>query len=155
MDQLLLPLMLAGVFGLLIYSSNRTRKRTAKAAEELKANLVPGQSVMTGSGLFGTVVSVDDEAVVLETSPGVESRWLLAAIAKLVDPPADDDDGEYEDDDEYEDDEYDDEYEDDEDEDEDEDGAEEDDAAAELEVDVPDDASSLTTDPGEDDAPRR
>ncbi|WP_372594537.1 preprotein translocase subunit YajC [Actinotalea sp.] len=152
MDQLLLPLMLAGVFGLLIYSSNRTRKRQAKAAQELKENLVPGRQVMTGSGLFGTVVSVDEEAVVLETSPGIESRWLLAAVAKIVEPPVDADD-EFEDDEEYEDDEYEDEYEDDE-EYEDEDGADAE-TSDELEVDVPDDASSLTTDPGEDDAPRR
>lgn len=141
MDQFLLPAMLAAVFGLLLYSSSRTRKRNQAAAAELKANLVPGQRVMTGSGLFATVVSVDDEAVVLESSPGVTSRWVLAAVAKLVDPPVpgdDEDDEGTEYDDEYDDDEYED----------------DDETDDELELDVPDDISSLTTDPGEDDAPR-
>ena len=150
--DLLLLVILGGLFGLLMYSSSRSRKRTQKAAEELKSSLVPGQQVMTGSGLFATVVAVDEEAVTLETSPGVTSRWLLAAVAKLVEPPVAGDDDEY--DDEYDDDEYDDddEYEDD-------DEADDEDAEApvgdELEVDVPDDVSSLTTDPDEDDAPRR
>ncbi len=146
MEQFLLPAMLAGLFGLLLYSSSRTRKRNLAAAAELKANLVPGQQVMTGSGLFATVVSVDDEAVVLETSPGVTSRWLLAAVAKLVDPPVPGDEDDEGEDEEY-DDEYDDEY--------DEDDEYEDDDETADELDVPDDVSSLTTDPGEDDAPRR
>ncbi len=141
MQQLLLPLMLAGLFGLLLYSSSRTRKRNLATAAELKANLVPGREIMTGSGLFATVVEVEEDAVILETSPGVTSRWLLAAISKIVDPPVPGD--------EVLDDEYEDEYDDDEYEDDD------DTADDELELDVPDDVSSLTTDPGEDDAPRR
>ena len=142
MEQLLLPLILAGLFGLLLYSSSRTRRRNLAAAAELKANLVPGQQVMTGSGLFATVVGLEDDAVLLETSPGVTSRWLLAAVSKLVDPPVPgDDDVDDEDDEEYDDEEYEDEYDEDDDDDD--------------EVDVPDDVSSLTTDPGEDDAPRR
>ena len=73
--------------------TSRTRKQQ-KEATAFRANLAPGQDVMTGSGLFGTVVAVEDDVVTLETSPGVTSRWLRPAIAKLVEPPVEEDGGE-------------------------------------------------------------
>ena len=99
-------LMFAGLMILLLwFMSSRSRKQQQKASA-FRDSLAEGQEVMTGSGLFGTVVDVEGDVVTLETSPGVTSRWLKAAIAKLVDPPVEDDDG-Y-DDEEYDDDEYDD-----------------------------------------------
>jgi preprotein translocase subunit YajC len=132
-------LMLAIAFGAMWLMTSRGRKQQ-KAAAAFRDSLAPGQEVMTSSGLFGTVVAIDDDHITLETSPGVTSRWLRQAVSKLVEPPvvADDDatDATDEDDDEY-DDEF--EYEDDA-----ADGDDLDDAADH--VDVPDDASSLTTD---------
>lgn len=123
---------LALAFGAMWLMTNRTRKQQKKAAE-FRNNLAPGQEVMTGSGLFGTIVEVSDETVTIETSPGVTSRWLRPAIAKLVEPPvADDADG-----DEYEDDESPSPF------------------LEDRSPTIPDDASSLTSDPGEDDSPRR
>lgn len=158
MDPSILIIMALAV-GAMWLMTNRTRKQQ-KAAADFRASLTPGQDVMTGSGLFGTIVAVDDDVITLETSPGVTSRWLRPAIAKLVEPPVAADDAN-EDDEEYDEDEYDDEY------DEDLDDADLDaDADADLdedaepveglaEVEIPDDASSLTTDPGEDENPRR
>ena len=102
-------LLFAGLMILLLwFMSSRTRKQQQRATA-FRDNLAEGQEVMTGSGLFGTVVDVEGDVVTLEMSPGVTSRWLKAAIAKLVDPPVEDDGEEYDDDDEYDDDEYDDE----------------------------------------------
>ena len=143
-----LLIILALAFGAMWFMSRKSRLQQ-KAAADFRANLAPGQQVMTGSGLFATIVAVEDDVVTLEASPGVQTRWLRPAIAKLVDPPvAQDDDL---DDDELEDDELeDDELEDDE---------LEDDLAVsdddDTTVDVPDDASSLTTDPDEGATPRR
>lgn len=82
---------LAVAFGAMWLMTSRTRKQQ-KAAADFRANLAPGQEVMTGSGLFATVVDIEDDIVTLETSPGVTSRWLRPAIAKLVEPPVTDDD---------------------------------------------------------------
>lgn len=82
---------LAVAFGAMWLMTSRTRKQQ-KAAADFRANLAPGQEVMTGSGLFATVVDIDDDVVTLETSPGVTSRWLRPAIAKLVEPPVIDED---------------------------------------------------------------
>src|SRR5690606_4645126 len=125
---------------------SKTRKQQRQAAD-FRANLEPGQEVMTGSGMFGVIVEVEGDVVTLETSPGVTSRWLRPAIAKLAETvlPVDEDedaDGELEDDEEYE---YEDELEAGDLADEEADEA--DDEADELAV--PDDASSLTPDQGE------
>jgi preprotein translocase subunit YajC len=88
------PFFLILVFGALLLlwlMSSRTRKQQQMAAR-FRESLAPGQEVMTGSGLFGTIVDVEDDIVTLETSPGVTSRWLRPAIAKLVDPPVVEDD---------------------------------------------------------------
>jgi len=73
-------------FGALWLMSSRTRKQQ-RAASEFRNNLVAGDEVMTGSGLFGTVVDVEDDVITLETSPGgAQTRWIRAAIAKRIDP---------------------------------------------------------------------
>ncbi len=118
-------IILALAFGAMWLMTNRTRKQQRQAAD-FRANLEVGQEVMTGSGLFGTVVDIEDDIITLESTPGNESRWLRAAIAKLVEPPVEEDE-----DDEYDEDESDDEsY-----------GSEEELAADSI--DVPDDLSSM------------
>lgn len=83
MDPFLIVMIV--VLGAMLLMSSRTRKAQKQAAA-FRANLEPGQEVMTASGLFGTVVAVDDDVITLETSPGVTSRWLRPAIGKLVEP---------------------------------------------------------------------
>jgi preprotein translocase subunit YajC len=84
-------------FGAMWLMSSRTRKQQ-RAAAEFRSRLAAGQEVMTGSGMFGTVVEVDDDIITIESAPGNRSRWLRAAIAKVIEPPVEDlqDDGTYE-----------------------------------------------------------
>ena len=134
----LIILVLGG--GMLWFMSRRTRKQQQEAAR-FRDNLEAGQEVMTGSGLFGTVVEVEGDRVTLEIAPGSTSQWLKAAIAKVVEPPLEDEDEELEDGEEPED-----EYE-------DVDGADEIDGEEWEEIEAPDDASSLTSDK-DDETPR-
>ena len=139
MDPSFLIILLFGV-GMLWFMSRRTRKQQQEAAR-FRDNLEAGQEVMTGSGLFGTVVEVEGDRVTLEIAPGSTSQWLKAAIAKVVEPPLEDE--ELEDGEELE----------DEFEDEDDDGADEIDDEEWEEIEAPDDASSLTSDK-DDETPR-
>lgn len=84
-------------FGAMWLMSSRTRKQQ-RAAAEFRSRLAAGQEVMTGSGMFGIVVDVDDDVITIESVPGNRSRWLRAAIAKVIEPPVEDlqDDGTYE-----------------------------------------------------------
>jgi preprotein translocase subunit YajC len=81
-------IILALAFGAMYLMTSRTRKQQ-RAAADFRANLEVGQEVMTGSGLYGTIVDVDGDVITLESMPGSQSRWIRAAIAKLV-PPAED-----------------------------------------------------------------
>ena len=158
LEIFLLPLLLIG----LLWFMGAPQRKMRKEQAALMQSLAPGADVMTHGGLYGTVVEIDDDVVVLETSPGVTMRWAKRAIATVVTPvEAEDADEELDDeyaDDEYADDEYD-EVEDDGEElaDEDTGGEPSEEAADDWEdVEVPDDASSLTSpDDDGDDKPTR
>ena len=78
----LLPILLIGVvFYLLIMRPARNRQR--KQAEMMSA-LAPGTQVMTTAGIYGTLVSIDDENAEIEIAPGVVIRVVKAAIGKVV-----------------------------------------------------------------------
>ncbi len=124
MDYGLIAIM-ALALGAMWLMSSKNRKRQQEVVD-FRANLEPGDEVMTTSGLFGTVVEVDGEVVVLDLGDGVTSRWFKPAISKRAEeviPVLDPVDG----DEEYEDGEY-------------EDGEFEE---YDEDVEVPDDASSL------------
>jgi preprotein translocase subunit YajC len=81
---LLFPVVLVVGFYLLFMRPARMRQR--KAAET-RGNVEPGVEVVTTAGLIATVVSSDDETVTLEIAPGVQSKFLKQAIARVVTPP--------------------------------------------------------------------
>ena len=60
------------ILAVLIFFMFRSSRRRQKQAAELQKQVVPGATVMTNFGVFGTIVSIDEETnkVELETSPG-------------------------------------------------------------------------------------
>jgi preprotein translocase subunit YajC len=81
--NLIFPLLLVGLLGLLFLSQRRRRHAT----QEVQRQLRPGMNVMTTAGLFAEIQSVEDEAVHLEIAPGVVCRFARAAVARVVDEP--------------------------------------------------------------------
>ena len=82
----LLPfLVLIVAFYFLILRPARARQ-SAQAA--VNARLRPGVEVMTTSGLFGTVVEIDGDKLVLEIAEGVRVRFVAAAIGRVIEAPA-------------------------------------------------------------------
>ncbi|WP_433429922.1 preprotein translocase subunit YajC [Nonomuraea sp. CA-141351] len=80
----ILPLiLLVVVFYFLLIRPQRKRQQEAA---QMQNSLTPGARVMTTTGLFGTVVAVENEDVVLEVAPGIETRWVKAAIGRVVTP---------------------------------------------------------------------
>jgi preprotein translocase subunit YajC len=84
MDQyttlILIALMVVAFYFLIMRPQ---RKRQQEVQRTLSA-LTPGQRVMLGSGLFGTVLAVGEKQVVLEISPGTELTVLKQAVARVV-----------------------------------------------------------------------
>ncbi|WGP04590.1 preprotein translocase subunit YajC [Bacillus subtilis] len=80
--DLLIPLALAAL--LIFFLFNSRRKQKARA-EEIKSGLVPGAKVMTTFGVFGTVLSIDEEnnQVTIESGPGTVLRVHRQAIGQI------------------------------------------------------------------------
>ncbi|TQS19147.1 preprotein translocase subunit YajC [Microbispora hainanensis] len=79
-----LPLiLLVVVFYFLLIRPQRKRQQEQV---QMQNSLTPGARVMTTTGLFATVVALQDDDVVLEIAPGVETRWAKAAIGRVITP---------------------------------------------------------------------
>jgi preprotein translocase subunit YajC len=80
----LLPLLLLlAIFYFLIMRPARRRQREAL---QLQSSLHVGQEVLTTSGLYGRIVAVEDDVIVIEPAPGVRTRWAKGAVARVVGP---------------------------------------------------------------------
>jgi preprotein translocase subunit YajC len=73
---------IVGMYFLMI----RPQQRRNRALQEMQSTLGLGSEVMTGSGIYGTVTDVDEEAgtIDLEVSPGVAITFARGAVAKVI-----------------------------------------------------------------------
>jgi len=78
---LIIIIVLFGVFYFVMWRPNSKRRR---AMVDQQRQIVPGQQVRTTAGMYATVVSVDDDDVVLEVAPGVQSRFVRRAIMEVL-----------------------------------------------------------------------
>jgi preprotein translocase subunit YajC len=78
-----LPIVVLIVLALGMYLwTKRTRQRAAYEEAGLRARLSAGSPVMTTSGLYGTIESIDhaDDTVQLVIAKGITVTWALAAL---------------------------------------------------------------------------
>ena len=81
----LLPFVLiALVFWFLIVRPQRKRQQDLA---QTQASLGPGSEVMLGSGIFGTVVSLEEETVHLEVAPGTTVKVARQAVVRVISSP--------------------------------------------------------------------
>jgi preprotein translocase subunit YajC len=69
----------------LMFRNGRKRQRTAA---EMSTGLQPGAEIMTSSGIFGTVIAVDDaeNKITLRTGPSSELTVHRQAVGRIVTP---------------------------------------------------------------------
>ncbi|TDB95976.1 preprotein translocase subunit YajC [Micromonospora fluostatini] len=77
-------LMIALLFAVMYFMMIRPQQKRRREAEQMQSGLGPGDEVVTIGGLYGTVTGVDDETVLLEVAPGVQTRYARPAIARVV-----------------------------------------------------------------------
>lgn len=84
MDPLLLVMM--AVLALFVFMQFRASKKRKAEQEVLGAKMVPGAEVMTQFGMFGTLLSIDDDKneALIETSPGTIVRVHRQTLLKVV-----------------------------------------------------------------------
>jgi preprotein translocase subunit YajC len=81
-------LLLALLLVAMMTFSRRNKQRIAAADAARRERITAGTDVMTTSGLYGTVVAVnDDSTVLLSIAPGVEVRWTIAALREVSELP--------------------------------------------------------------------
>jgi preprotein translocase subunit YajC len=79
---------LVAVLAIMVIFMFRNSRKRRRDAEELKNKFVPGAEVMTQHGIFGTIISIDDEKneAVIETTPGTKLRVHRQTISRVIDP---------------------------------------------------------------------
>jgi len=82
--------LIGGAMYMLVIRPQRARARAVRAAQ---AALAPGSEVILTSGIYGTVLHVEQDTVALEVSPGVSMRVARAAVSRVVNAVAEHDDG--------------------------------------------------------------
>ncbi|MFU8874177.1 preprotein translocase subunit YajC [Micromonospora sp. SL4-19] len=77
-------LMIALLFGVMYFMMIRPQQKRRREAEQMQSAIGAGDEVVTIGGLYGTVTGVDDETVLLEVAPGVQTKYARPAIARVV-----------------------------------------------------------------------
>lgn len=79
-------LLLLAVMIFFMFRSSRKRKQQAA---ELQSKMTPGVRIMTSSGIFGTLLWIDDEKTQagIEIAPGVEIVVHRQIVSQVVEEP--------------------------------------------------------------------
>ncbi|PMR57727.1 preprotein translocase subunit YajC [Verrucosispora sp. ts21] len=77
-------LMIALLFGVMYFMMIRPQQKRRREAEAMQSGLSIGDEVVTIGGLYGTVSGIEDDSVLLEVAPGVQTRYARPAIARVV-----------------------------------------------------------------------
>ena len=67
------------------------KQRELKRHNALLSTLAVGDDVMTGAGIYGTIVEIDGDIAMVQVAPGVELKVARRAIASKVAAAADSD----------------------------------------------------------------
>jgi len=88
MDPLTLGML--AILAVLIFFMFRNGQKRKRDQEALQSKVAPGAEVMTNFGLFGTILTIDedDNKVALEVAPGTVLTVHRQTIARVVDDAA-------------------------------------------------------------------
>ncbi len=80
-------IMLVVLAGLIFFMFRNSRKRQRDQAA-LREKMVPGSEIMTQFGLYGKLLSVDEEdnTALVETTPGTIVKIHRQALSRVVEP---------------------------------------------------------------------
>jgi preprotein translocase subunit YajC len=79
-----MALMMMVVFGIFYFLVILPQRKQQKAREAVLASIKKGDKVVTSSGMFGTVVGLKEDTVILKIDDQVKVRMQRAAVANVV-----------------------------------------------------------------------
>jgi len=80
------PVMMALMFAILYFMVIRPQNRERKKLQQRVDALKKGDKVLTTSGIFATVVSLDNDRAVLRISDETKVEFAKSAIAQVLTP---------------------------------------------------------------------
>ena len=86
--SLLVPIVIVVLLYLFLL---RPSQRQQKKQQQVQRELVPGERVMLGSGIHGTLTRVEEGRAWLEIAPGVEIEVERRAVVRREEPATDQD----------------------------------------------------------------
>jgi preprotein translocase subunit YajC len=81
-------IIMLAVLAVLIFFMFRNSRKRQSDARELQSKVQPGAKVMTNFGVYGTILSIDEDEnqVLLETSPGTVLTVHRQTVSRVVEP---------------------------------------------------------------------
>jgi preprotein translocase subunit YajC len=77
-------LLIVLLFGVMYFLMIRPQQKRRREAQALQSSLGAGDRIVTIGGLHGTVVTAEDDLVLLEIAPGVQVQFARPAIARVL-----------------------------------------------------------------------
>ena len=77
-------IVLLGMFAVMYFLLIRPQKAKQRAAQDMLSRLAPGDEVITIGGIYGDVVEVHDDKVVVEIAEDVHIEVARRAISSIV-----------------------------------------------------------------------
>lgn len=82
--SLIFLVLIVGV-GFMFWFSSRNARKQRQRVQDVQSRLLPGQQVLTGSGIYGTIAEAFDDRVRLEIAPGVAIMVAKQSVVRTVD----------------------------------------------------------------------
>lgn len=84
MEAWLMPVMLVGLFGLMLVVTIIPQKKRKKAAQQMMSTLGVGSQVRTIGGFVGVVIAIDDSTNILQLNIGTDEVPVLVTLDKAA-----------------------------------------------------------------------
>ncbi|MCS7153222.1 MAG: preprotein translocase subunit YajC [Bacteroidia bacterium] len=81
---------LVGIFAVFYFFLILPQRRQQKREQEFRNSLKKGDKVVTTSGIYGEIVSIEGDTLLLEVDKNVKLRMEKAAIRSYAQPPSSD-----------------------------------------------------------------
>lgn len=76
--------MIVLLIGAMYFLMIRPQTKRRREAMQMQSSLTTGDEVMTGGGIYATVISIEDDTVLLQVAPGITMRFARGAIARVL-----------------------------------------------------------------------
>lgn len=83
-SQMLSVLYIVGLFAILYFLMIRPQQQRQKKHQEMVRNIKLDERVITIGGIYGTIVKIKDNSVVIKVADNVRIEFLKTAISQVI-----------------------------------------------------------------------